>query len=127
MKKRYVASLLLPLLAAPALAADVPQPPIAAKTQWMETRHGEQVTDDYRWLHDKKDPAVIDYLNAENAYTAAMTENIKPFADALYKEFKDRTMPADLSVPARRGNYYYYTRVEAGKQYPLNCRRLAAK
>ncbi|WP_371867256.1 S9 family peptidase [Pseudoduganella guangdongensis] len=126
MKKRFVASLLLPVLAAPVLAADVPQPPIAAKTQWMETRHGEQVTDDYRWLHDKKDQAVIDYLNAENAYTAAMTESIKPFAETLYKEFKDRTMPADLSVPARRGNYYYYTRVEAGKQYPLNCRRQAA-
>ncbi|MCE3262011.1 MAG: oligopeptidase [Pseudoduganella sp.] len=126
MKKRFVASLLLPLLAAPALAADVPQPPMAAKTQWMETRHGEQVMDDYRWLHDKKDPAVIDYLNAENAYTAAMTEGIKPLAETLYKEFKDRTQPVDLSVPARRGKHYYYTRIEAGKQYPLMCRRKAA-
>ena len=127
MNRRLVASLLLPLLAAPALAADLPQPPIAAKTQWMETRHGEQVTDDYRWLHDKTSPAVIEYLNAENAYTAAMTEGVKPLADTLYKEFKERTQPVDLSVPARRGNYYYYTRIEAGKQYQLNCRRLAAQ
>jgi len=124
--KRLI-TLLLPLLAAPAIAADLPQPPVADKTQWMETRHGEQVSDDYRWLQDKTNPAVINYLNAENSYTAAMTADIKPFADALYKEFKDRTMPADLSVPARRGDYYYYTRVEAGKQYPLNCRRQAAK
>lgn len=127
MSKRLITALLLPLLAAPAMAADIPQPPIAEKTQWMETRHGEQVTDDYRWLQDKSNPAVIDYLKAENSYTAAMTEGLKPFADTLYKEFKDRTMPADLSVPARRGDYYYYSRVEAGKQYPLNCRRLAAK
>ena len=127
MTRRLVASLLLPLLALPALAAEPPQPPIAAKTQWMETRHGEQVTDDYRWLQDKNDPAVIDYLNAENAYTAAMTENIKPLAEKLYKEFKDRTQPVDLSVPARRGGYYYYNRIEAGKQYPLNCRRKAGK
>lgn len=127
MSKRLITSLLLPLLAAPAFAADLPQPPIAEKTQWMETRHGEQVTDDYRWLQEKTNPAVIEYLNAENSYTAAMTEGIKPFADTLYKEFKDRTVPADLSVPARRGDYYYYSRVEAGKQYPLNCRRLAAK
>ena len=127
MRKRLITSLLLPLLAAPAFAADLPQPPIAEKTQWMETRHGEAVTDDYRWLQEKSNPAVIEYLNAENSYTAAMTEGIKPFADTLYKEFKDRTMPADLSVPARRGDYYYYSRVEAGKQYPLNCRRLAAK
>jgi oligopeptidase B len=125
--KRLIASLLLPLLAAPAFAADLPQPPVAEKTQWMETRHGEQVTDDYRWLQDKTNPAVIDYLDAENRYTAAMTEGIKPFAGTLYKEFKDRTMPVDLSVPARRGDYYYYSRVEAGKQYPLNCRRLAAR
>ncbi|SFF63143.1 oligopeptidase B [Duganella sp. CF458] len=127
MSKRLISSLLLPLMAAPAFAADLPQPPLAEKTQWMETRHGEPVTDDYRWLQEKSNPAVIEYLNAENSYTAAMTEGIKPFADALYKEFKDRTMPADLSVPARRGEYYYYSRVEAGKQYPLNCRRLAAK
>jgi len=124
--KRLITSLLLPLLAAPAFAADLPQPPVAEKTQWMETRHGEQVTDDYRWLQDKSNPAVIEYLNAENSYTAAMTEGIKPFADTLYKEFKDRTQPVDLSVPARRGNYYYYTRIEAGKQYQLNCRRKAA-
>ncbi|KQV42964.1 MULTISPECIES: S9 family peptidase [unclassified Duganella] len=127
MSKHLITGLLLPLLAAPAFAADLPQPPIAEKTQWMETRHGEQVSDDYRWLQEKTNPAVIEYLNAENSYTAAMTEGIKPFADALYKEFKDRTMPADLSVPARRGDYYYYTRIEAGKQYQLNCRRLAAK
>ncbi|WP_371865177.1 S9 family peptidase [Massilia eburnea] len=127
MSIRLITGLLLPLLAAPAFAADLPQPPLAAKVQWMETRHGEQVTDDYHWLREKSDPAVIDYLKAENAYTAAMTENIKPFADRLFKEFKDRTQPVDLSVPARMNGYYYYNRIEAGKQYPLNCRRKAGK
>jgi oligopeptidase B len=124
--KRLITSLLLPLLAATAFAADMPQPPIAEKTQWMETRHGEQVFDDYRWLHEKGNPAVVAYLDAENRYTAAMTEGIRPFVDTLYKEFRSRTQPVDLSVPARRGDYYYYTRIEAGKQYHLNCRRKAA-
>ncbi|WP_051293918.1 S9 family peptidase [Pseudoduganella violaceinigra] len=127
MSRQLVASLLLPLLAVPALAADLPQPPLAAKTQWMETRHGEQVSDDYHWLREKDDPAVIDYLKAENAYTAAMTEGIRPLAASLFKEFKDRTQPVDLSVPARLNGYYYYTRIEAGQQYPLNCRRKAAR
>ncbi|WP_229202030.1 S9 family peptidase [Pseudoduganella aquatica] len=111
------------LAAVPAFAADVA--PVAAKTPWQETRHGEVVTDDYRWLQKKEDPAVIAYLNAENSYTEAATAASKPLADKLYAEIKGRMQPADLSVPTRRGNYYYYSRIEAGKQYQLNCRRRA--
>ncbi|MDC8758055.1 S9 family peptidase [Janthinobacterium fluminis] len=112
--------------AGPAAAAGLnPAPPVAAKTAWQETRHGEVVTDDYRWLHKKDKPEVIDYLNAENAYTEAMTADIKPLADKLYAEIKGRMQDVDLSVPTRRGAYYYYTRTEAGQQYPINCRRRA--
>lgn len=114
-------ALLLSTLAPCALAADAA--PVAAKTAWQETRHGTVVTDDYRWLQKKSDPAVIDYLNAENAYTAAVTAPIQPLADKLTAEIKGRMQEVDLSVPARQGNFYYYTRMEAGKQYPLHCRR----
>ncbi|CUI06063.1 Protease II [Janthinobacterium sp. CG23_2] len=109
----------------PAFAADSPTPPVAAKAAWQETRHGEVVTDDYRWLQKKEDPKVIAHLNAENAYTEAMTSDIAPLSDKLFAEIKGRMQEVDLSVPARIGKYYYYNRFEAGKQYPINCRRLA--
>ncbi|MBC3806515.1 S9 family peptidase [Undibacterium seohonense] len=99
--------------------------PIAAKAQWSEVRHGETVTDDYRWLQKKEDPNVIAYLNAENDYTAALTAGVQPLADKLFAETKGRMKETDLSVPVRRGKYYYYSRTEAGKQYGINCRRLA--
>lgn len=100
-------------------------PPVAAKSAWQEVRHGETVTDDYRWLQKKENPEVIAYLNAENAYTESLTAGIKPLSEKLYAEIKGRMKETDLSVPVRRGRYYYYSRTEAGKQYPINCRRLA--
>jgi oligopeptidase B len=106
-------------------AAGTATPPVAAKTAWQETRHGEVVTDDYRWLQKKENPDVIAHLNAENAYTEAMTADIKPLSEKLFAEIKGRMQEVDLSVPTRRGAYYYYTRMEAGKQYPINCRRRA--
>ena len=107
-----------------ALAVE-PVAPVANKVKWQESRHGEVITDDYRWLQKKDQPEVIAYLNAENAYTEAMTAGIQPLADKLYTEIKGRIKEADLSVPKRRGNYYYYSRTETGKQYPLLCRRHA--
>jgi len=128
--RRLFATLSLLALSAtgtlPVLAADAPKGPVATKGQYLTIRHGEEITDEYRWLQDKQDPAVIAHLNAENAYTAEMTAGIKPLADELFAEFKARTQPADLSVPTRRGRYYYYTRFEKGQQYPLNVRRRAA-
>ncbi|MDO9191720.1 MAG: S9 family peptidase [Undibacterium sp.] len=118
-------SITIAMLTSTIAEAAVPVPPVAAKTAWQETRHGEVVTDDYRWLQKKENPEVIAHLNAENAYTEAMTVGIKPLADKLYGEIKGRMQEVDLSVPARRGAYYYYSRTEAGKQYPVNCRRHA--
>ena len=110
----------------PARAADSPIPPEAAKIGWQQSRHGEAVTDDYNWLQKKENPQVIAHLNAENDYTEAMTADIKPLSEKLYTEIKGRMQEVDLSVPKRRGAFYYYTRVEAGKQYPLMCRRPAS-
>ena len=66
---------------------------------------------------------MVEYLNAENAYTEAMTKSLKPFADALYAEMLGHIKQTDLSVPVRRAGYLYYSRTQEGKQYPIQCRR----
>jgi oligopeptidase B len=108
-------------LAAQADAA--PVPPVAPKKEHREVRHGATVVDDYYWFREKSNPELIHYLEAENAYTAAMTQDQKPFEDALYKEMLGRIKQTDLSVPVRRGDYLYYSRTEEGKQYPIQCRK----
>jgi oligopeptidase B len=102
-------------------AAEIP--PIAKRIDHGEVRHEATLVDPYFWLRDKKNPEVTRYLEAENAYTAAMTKDVQPFADALYKEMLSHIKQTDLSVPVRRGAYLYYSRTEEGKQYPILCRR----
>ncbi len=100
-----------------------PEPPAAPQVEHHEVRHGATVTDNYFWLREKSNPEVTKYLAAENAYTAAMTKDIQPFADSLYKEMLSHVKQTDLDVPVRRGEYLYYTRTEEGRQYPIRCRR----
>ena len=98
-------------------------PPVAPKVEHTEVRHGATVVDNYFWLREKKNPEVVKYLEAENAYTGEMTKSLQPFADSLYKEMLSHVKQTDLAVPVRRGDYLYYTRTEEGKQYPIQCRR----
>src|SRR6516165_3859329 len=98
-------------------------PPVAKKVAKTTELHGETLVDDYYWLRQKKDPEVIKYLEAENAYTAAVMKPTEPLQEKLYKEFLGRIKQTDLSVPVREGNYWYYTRTEEGKQYPIHCRK----
>jgi oligopeptidase B len=98
-------------------------PPVAARAEHREVRHGETVSDDYFWLRQKSNPDVIRYLEAENAYTAAMTKGLLPFAESLYQEMLSHIKQTDLSVPVKRGDYLYYSRTEEGKQYAIHCRR----
>ena len=98
-------------------------PPVAPVIEHHETRHGTTVSDNYFWLREKSNPQVIKYLEAENAYTEAMTKGLKPFEDALYQEMVSHIKETDWSVPVRRGGYYYYSRTEEGKQYPIECRK----
>ena len=98
-------------------------PPVAKKIP-RETRiHGYTLTDDYFWLRDKTNPEVIAHLEAENAFTEAVMAPTKPLQETLYAEMLGRIQQTDLSVPARSGGYWYYSRTEEGKQYPLMCRR----
>jgi len=119
MPLRYV--LLLGLLAALWVAAQTP--PVAPRIEHREVRHGATVVDDYFWLREKSNPKVAEYLEAENAYTAAMTKDLLPFSDSLYKEMLGRINQTDLSVPVARRGYLYYSRTVEGKQYPIQCRR----
>jgi oligopeptidase B len=89
--------------------------------------HGEKVNDPWFWLREKENPDVAAYLHAENAYTESMTAGLGPFSEVLYKEFLGRIKQTDLSVPVRRGAYFYYSRTEEGKQYAIQCRRKATK
>jgi oligopeptidase B len=104
-------------------AGQTPQPPVAPVVEHRETRFGTTMVDNYFWLREKSNPEVIKYLEAENAYTAAMTQGMKPFAEALYQEMLSHVKQTDLSVPVRRGDYFYYSRTEEGKQYPIYCRK----
>jgi len=107
----------------PLTGQTAPAPPVAPRVAHTDARHGATVTDDYHWLRERSNPEVIKYLEAENAYTAAMTQSLKPFADTLYGEMLGRVKQTDLSVPVRDGGYLYYSRTEEGKQYPIRCRR----
>lgn len=99
------------------------QPPVARRHPVEHVIHGDRRIDDYAWLRDKNDPAVIAYLNAENDYTDAVLRSTEPFQEKLYQEMLGRILQTDLSVPYRLRGYLYFTRTEEGKQYPLHCRR----
>ena len=113
---------LLALLTVAVMAND-PKPPLAVKQPHSELRHGETVTDEYFWLREKANPNVVKYLEAENAFMEIQTKDLKPFTEALYKEMLGRIKQTDLSVPTRRGDWFYYSRTVEGQQYPIQCRK----
>lgn len=98
-------------------------PPVARTVPKVDTLHGEVRVDPYHWMRFRNDPAVVDYLRAENEYTSAVMRHTEPLQEQLYQEILGRIQQTDLSVPERRGDYYYYTRVEEGKQYSIFARR----
>lgn len=102
---------------------DHPNPPVARKIEKIDVVHGERRVDNYFWMRNKEDPEVVNYLNQENAYTDAVMKPLEGFGDALYKEILGRIKETDLSVPYREGAYFYYSRTEEGKQYPIYCRK----
>jgi oligopeptidase B len=104
-----------------------PQPPVARRHPVEHVIHGDRRIDDYAWLRDKNDPAVLAYLNAENDYTNAVLRDTEPFQEKLYQEMLGRILQTDLSVPYRLRGYLYFTRTEEGKQYPVHCRKRDAE
>jgi oligopeptidase B len=100
-----------------------PVPPSAKRVPAKRTHHGDTVIDDYAWLTDPKDPETIAYLEAENAYTEAMTSGLADLRAAVFGEIKARTQETDLSVPARKRDWWRYSRMVEGQQYQIHCRR----
>jgi oligopeptidase B len=100
-----------------------PQPPTARRIPTQRTHHGDTIVDDYAWLADKVNPETIAYLAAENTFTEAMTAGQASLREQIFAEIKGRTQETDLSVPVRKGGWWYYTRTVAGKQYAVHCRR----
>jgi oligopeptidase B len=84
--------------------------------------HNDLRTDEYAWLADREDPATIEYLTAENAYTEAATAHLSGLRETLFTEIKTRTQETDLSLPVRHHGFWYYTRTEEGQQYGIHCR-----
>ena len=115
--------MLIGFLSGRSLVGQTPQPPVAPVIAHSEMRHGATVVDNYFWLREKSNPEVIRYLEKENAYTEAMTKGLKPFEEKLYDEMLSHIKQTDLTVPVRRGEYYYYSRTEEGKQYSIYCRK----
>src|SRR5262249_35183654 len=98
-----------------AVAGDAaPEPPLAQKHPKIDVVHGDTREDDYFWMRDKKDPAVAAYLEAENAYAAAVMKPTEALQESLYKEMLSHIKETDLTVPYRDGGYFYYSRTEEG-------------
>ncbi|HET6577553.1 MAG TPA: S9 family peptidase [Gemmatimonadales bacterium] len=124
-------ALVVPVLLAPAglqaqrAAGSDPIPPVAASVPHVDTVAGVAVSDPYFWLRDDKRerPEVLDYLRRENGYTEAVTRHTRALEDTLFREMVGHIKETDLSVPELVDGYYYYSRTEQGKQYPIFCRK----
>ena len=109
-------------------------PPVAEKQEHITEIHGLELKDDYFWMRlsdeqkeaaesDAQTTAVVDYLNAENAYKSEVLQSTEAFQEALFEEIKGRIKQDDQSVPLKDNGYWYYTRYEEGQEYPIHCRK----
>ena len=101
----------------------LPKPPAAKKVAKVTEINGHKLVDNYFWLRDKPNPEVKAYLEAENAYTDAVMKPTEAFQKKLYDEMLSRIKETDVEVPYQEGQYLYYSRTEAGKQYQILCRK----
>jgi oligopeptidase B len=126
MKKQILAAGLL-LFASPALLAQsAPVPPVAAqKPHVLKDPGGRERIDEFYWLRDddRKDPEMLAYLAAENAYADVLLAPLKPLQQQLFKEITSRIKQDDASVPVQDRGYFYYTRYQQGGEYPIVARR----
>ena len=126
MRLTFAVAALIPSVAlaqAPATSATALTPPVAAVRPQRFDEHGNVRIDPYYWLKDRNNPEVIKYLEDENAYTKAVMAHTEALQERLYEELKGRVLQNDQSVPFREGNYFYYTRLVEGKNYPIYARK----
>ena len=104
-------------------AAVAPQPPMTEKKPKTTNIHGVTLVDDYFWLREKTNPAVMAHLQAENDYADSLMKGTSQLQEKLYNEMLSHIKQTDDSVPYKWGDYYYYTRTVTGLQYPIFCRK----
>ncbi|HXG58364.1 MAG TPA: S9 family peptidase [Thermoanaerobaculia bacterium] len=97
--------------------------PVAKRVPKKTTMHGETLVDDYAWIRDRKNPETIAYLEAENAYADAVMKPTAAWQKELYEELLSHIKETDVNVPFREGDWFYYSRTEKGKQYPIYARK----
>ena len=102
---------------------DTMNQPVAEKKPTELTTHGDTRIDNYYWLRERENPEVIAYLNEENAYRESVMKETEELQENLYEEIVGRIKQEDQSVPYLKNGYYYYTRFEEGKEYPIHCRK----
>ena len=105
------------------LMSDFNQPPLANKIPKELKIHGDVRVDEFYWLNDRENPEVIDYLNKENDYYKQETKHTKIFQEDLFEEMKSRIKKDDSSVPYKYNGYWYITKYEKGKDYPIYTRK----
>ncbi len=121
---RYLTTLLLiGMLASCGPQSESHDPPVAMQIEEMLISHGDTRIDFYYWMNDRTNPDVIAYLEAENEYLDAMMAHTEELQETLFEEMQARMPQDDESPPFLRNGYYYYTRFEAGAEYPIYCRK----
>ncbi|WP_210604627.1 S9 family peptidase [Brevibacterium oceani] len=100
----------------------VPSAPVAKKVPFERTHHGHTFVDDYEWMREKESPEVIAHLEAENAWTKTQTAHLEGLQESIFTEIKTRIKETDMSVPTRRGDYWYFSRTQAGLDYGISVR-----
>jgi len=126
-KKNYILSLFLIVFIVGYMACEkektMVKPPVAKKIEKKLIKHGDVRIDNYYWLNERDNPEVIEYLKAENNYTKEMMKHTEKLQEKLYKEIIGRFKQNDESVPYFKNGYYYYSKYEEGKEYPIYCRK----
>jgi len=107
---------------APSPRDPAPGAPVAPRRPVVFEAHGDRRVDDWAWVRERDDPAVLELLKAENAHTEARTAPLAGLRARLFEEIKARIVETDLSVPVRKGPWWYYQRTVEGQSYAIHCR-----
>jgi oligopeptidase B len=105
------------------LLPDDAPPPVAPRVPSALIAHGDTRQDDWQWLANRDDPAVVEYLRAENAYADAVLAPTVPLQERLFEQIRSRVAETDISTPVFHHGWWYWSRTLAGQQYPVHCRR----
>jgi oligopeptidase B len=116
--------LTLPTLLVAQDPQDAPRPPVAeVRPHQVTAPHGHVRTDPYYWMRDREDEQVLSYLRAENEYTQARMAHTQALQERIFEEIRGRIVETDMSVPYRRGDYWYYSRSVEGQEHSIHARR----